>query len=327
MSAEWSQVATGFAGRAHVGTERHALSPAASQLFSRIHQDMRDEARGVWISAEITVPPEGEAVFTPNYSERVYWNSPSMRTAPEDADPVPTDEDWAAEFRRNPRAPEHMPAWVETYEVDTGEFTLLRQALNRARVPLRAVRLPGEHHPTFEGAVLVREVDRTFSVDVFDYGQLHHLGASDGEREAGMIAWNYLAGSMPSPVGLSPSDVEQRARAAHGPYADLARRIQRAGPGGVVTNLAPGVPYDRWGWIDGLYLFPWATPLEQRSLPPTAASDGAVRIGVIGNHPIPVQAEFTPAWFDQAGGGIRFKLGEPVRDLVRSGALSLIVAA
>lgn len=327
VAAEWSQVAASHAGRMYLGGERDSLPSAATALFQQIHQLMRDSTHGAWFSARIEVPATaGEATFTPNYSQRVFWNSPSMLQPPTVA-PIPADAEWTLELQRHPRAPEFVPPWIAVQATDTSEFTLLRESLKNAGIPTAAVRLPGETHPTFEGAILVRAVSNAFSVDVFDYGQLHHLGTAATERSAGLIAWNYLTAQMPTPLALSRNDVEQRAASAHAPYQELRQRILAAGPGGVVTNLAPGIPYDRWGTIDGLYLFAWATPTDQRALPPSAIDADALRVGVIANRPISVQAEITPSWFDQAGGGIRFRMPSPVRDLIRAGDLSVIVAA
>lgn len=322
--AEWSQVSTSHAGRIHIDGERHALPVAAVGLFQQIRERMTDDTHGAWLSARITL--DDEPVFIPNYSKRVYWNSPAMFIAPDEAAPIPTDEEWTAELRRHPRAPDFVPAWVAVRVTDSREFDQLRQALTGAGVPQAAVRLPGESHTTFEGAILVRSLEGLYSVDVFDYGQLHHLGTARQEREAGMIAWNYLTAPMPMPVMLTPGEVEQRAHSALAPYEALRQRIVAAGPGGVVTNLAPGIPYDRWGTIDGLYIYAWATPTQERSLPPTALGEGALRVGLVANRPVPVQAELVPAWFDQPGGGIRFRLQRPVRDYVRAGELSVLAA-
>ncbi len=330
VSAEWSQVATSHAGRIHAGGERRPLPNEATAAFRALQEQMRDDARGAWFSArlEIASPTaaEPDAVFTANYTQRVYWNSDSMLTPPTGVEPVPSDAQWSAELRRNPRAPEFVPSWIRVRAVDTGEFRLLREALNGTGLPLPATRLPGEDHVTFEGALLVRHLDSTYSVDIFDYGALHHLGSAAEERAAGLLAWNYLTSPLPDPVPLSPGEVAHRARTARPGYSELAERISAAGPGGVVTNLAAGVPYDRWGGLDGLFLYEWNSPLAQRSLPPSATADGAIQVGFLANQPVPVQAEFAPAWFDQPGGAIRFRTREPLRDLVRSGALSVITA-
>ena len=140
----------------------------------------------------------------------------------------------------------------------------------------------------------MRELSGGYSIDIFDYGQLHHLATEPDARSAGLHAWNYLSSPLPDPVSLSPTEVDHRVHAAAAGYSELGARIQAAGAGGIATNLAVGVPFDRWGGIDGFYLFAWQTPVPQRSLPPSAAVDGAARVGFIAAHPVPVQAEFAP---------------------------------
>lgn len=326
ITAEWSQVATAHAGRIYLDGERSPLPATATDIFHRLREQMRDEEHGAWFSARISLPPApgGEPDFEANYSERVYWNSSTLLSAPTGLDPVPTDADWAAELRRHPRAPHRVPEWLAVPDPRTDEFSSLRAALERIGLPLPAVRLPGEEHPTFEGALLVRRLESVFSVDIFDYGQLHHLGTATTERQAGLLAWNYLSAPLPAPMAATTAEVTARAQAAQAGYHDLRARITAAGVGGVVTNLAPGVPFDRWGGLDGLYLWAWDTAIEQRSLPPSATSGGAVRVGFVANQPVAVQAEFTPPWFDQPGGGIRFRMQQPLRDLVRSGEMAVV---
>lgn len=322
--AEWSQVATSHAGRIYVDGEHFPLPEPASEAFRALREDMRSDTRGAWFSARLELGP-GAPVFEANYTTRVYWNGPAMFAPPEAGGPIPTDEDWAAELRRHPRTPEFTPEWIRAEPEGSPEFTDLRAALENAGLPLGAARLPGETHVTFEGAVLVRELDSgVYSIDVFDYGQLHHIGTQPAARGAGMLAWNYLSSPLPDPVTISPRQLEERIGAAAAGYADLTARISAAGPGGVVTNLPPGAPFDRWGGIDGFYVFAWDTPLPQRSLPPTAVSEGAARVGFVANRPVPVQAELAPAWFDQPGGGVRLRTREPLRDLVRASALSVV---
>lgn len=331
IAAEWSQIATAHAGRIYTGGSRYPLPAGAEALFRRLHEDMRDETRGAWFSARMELHPDAAAPggfsrpeFTVNYTERVYWNGETMLTPAQGVAPIPSDAEWSAELRRNPRAPEFLPEWISARPDVSSEFGALRSALEKAGLPRGAARLPGEEHVTFEGALLVRELSGGYSIDIFDYGQLHHLATEPDARSAGLHAWNYLSSPLPDPVSLSPTEVDHRVHAAAAGYSELGARIQAAGAGGIATNLAVGVPFDRWGGIDGFYLFAWQTPVPQRSLPPSAAVDGAARVGFIAAHPVPVQAEFAPAWFDQPGGGIRFRTHEPLRDLVRAGALRVI---
>lgn len=325
LVAEWSQVATAHAGRIYVGSQRVPLPADAVDVFRELREQMSDERHGAWFSARLELTSTGAVEFTPNYTERVFWNGTTMLDPPQ-GEPVPGDAEWTAELRRHPRAPENVPAWITADMPDLGEFTRLRAALEEAGLPRAAVRLPGEDHLTFEGALLVREHGAgAFSIDIFDYGQLHHLGTRTGAGAARELAWTYLTSPLPGVTRMPAADIAERLRAAAPGYDQLLTRLRSAGPGGIVTNLATGVPFDRWGGIDGLYLFAWDTPLPARALPPSATTDGAARVGFLAHQPVPVQAELAPAWFDQPGGGIRFRVNEPLRDLLRTGALSVVV--
>src|SRR5699024_1467287 len=102
VSAEWSQAATSHAGRIYAGGARYPLPREAAEVFRELHEQMRDEVRGVWFSARIDLPDPadgepGTPLFTANYSQRVYWNSDSMLTPPQSAAPIPSDAEWSAE--------------------------------------------------------------------------------------------------------------------------------------------------------------------------------------------------------------------------------------
>src|SRR5690625_3774577 len=214
LVAEWSQVATAHAGRIYVGSQRVALPEDAVALFRELREQMSDERRGSWFSARLELNSTGAADFTANYTERVFWNGTTM-LAPPQGEPVPGDAEWTAELRRHPRAPENVPAWITAEVPDLGEFTRLRSALDEAGLPRAAVRLPGEGHLTFEGALLVREHDAgTFSIDIFDYGQLHHLGTATGAGAARELAWTYLTSPLPGVTRLPAAEIAERLRAA-----------------------------------------------------------------------------------------------------------------
>ena len=56
VPAEWSQVATSHAGRIYLDGERFPLPQTATDVFRRLHEQMRDDAHGAWFSARIDVP-------------------------------------------------------------------------------------------------------------------------------------------------------------------------------------------------------------------------------------------------------------------------------
>ncbi|HLS00687.1 MAG TPA: TNT domain-containing protein, partial [Beutenbergiaceae bacterium] len=277
---------------------------------------------GVWLSARVELNG-AEPQFIPNYHQRVYWNSPTMLTPPTDHAPIPTDEDWSKELRRNPRHQDFYPEWVPAPVDVSQEFHALREALTRAGFSLPLVRLPGETHQTFEGALLIRQVEGQYSVDVFDYGQVYNLGTTASAKEAGSQVWNYLTAALPPGVEMTSHELVQRANDAAETYHFLNWRLASANQGGIRIGLATGVPYDRWGGVDGLYFFQWGTPLPARSLPPSA-TEGAERVVLIANEPIDVQVERAPAWFGEPGGGIRFRAPHPIRQLVHDKVLTVV---
>ena len=107
----------------------------------------------------------------------------------------------------------------------------------------------------------------------------------------------------------------------------VANMIQVAGAArveGIVIDLPPDIPIDRVGALDGVHTFPIDTPLEFRSLPPTALRPENDVHKFLTTTAIRVGAAITAPWFGRPGGGIRFTLQEPglgLRDLVVSGAL------
>ncbi|SEE63306.1 TNT domain-containing protein [Ruania alba] len=337
---EWSQAGTQHSGRAYavVGGAAHWI-----EVPTEIAPDLRalraataDRRAGAWLSVEIDAQRGGDVRVNRNDDRRPYWNSTtaSMLDAPA-APPVPDERRWLADLQRYPRDRAHLPDWLNPGEVEGEAAAQLRAGLDGIGVPRGGVVLPGEHAPDteppepLEGAVeVVRYGARHYGVQVVDYGQHVLLGEYFTERAACDVVWQYVSAPLPAPVHVPHAELSARVQAAQQGLAELGQRVTAAGPGGVITNLATGVPYDRIGTVDGLYFFVWGTAWEQRSLPPSARGPGAQQEVFVAAREVEVQAEIAPAWFGQPGGGLRFHVEPPargVRDLVRAGVLQRVV--
>lgn len=340
VEAEWSQAGTQHSGRAFRfepdGPRRVLLPDAAVATFAALRTQMATPTTGAWFSAR-AVLDGGEVVLMPNYDRRPDWDAPglSMLETPAagpdgapPAPPVPSEERWLADLRRHPRDRAHLPDWLAPDAVEGEAVAELRAALDGLGVPRAAVVLPGEPAgPAFEGALeVVRYSPAHLALRITDYGQHHLLGEFRSERDACFAVWQYLTAPLPAPVRLTSHEVAARAAQAQESYQHLADRLRNVGQGGLITNLATGVPYDRLGGLDGLYFFAWDTPWEMRSLPPTANAPGARVVTFVALRPVEVQAEIVAPWFGQPGGGIRFHVegGRAVRDLVRDQVLAVV---
>ncbi len=327
---EWSQAGTEHSGRFvldPLGASRRVPTPSeVTEVMAQLRAQMAKPGTGTWLSAVITVSPDNtEAEF--NYSQRPYWNAPgeSMLEAPA-APPVPDERRWAADLRRYPRDQDNLLVWMAAPVIADGEVARLRQALTQAGFPPGGVHLPGDDTDAFEGALaVVRHSSSHYSLQITDYGQHEFLAEYPYESYACRAVWDYLHQPLPAPTQITSAELTQRANAAAPAYRDLHERLVKAGPGGLVTNLATGVPFDRVGTLDGLYFFAFDTPWETRSLPQSASGPGAQQLVLMASRPIEVQAQIVEPWFDQPGGGLRFRVEnaprQGLRDLVRAGVL------
>lgn len=84
--------------------------------------------------------------------------------------------------------------------------------------------------------------------------------------------------------------------------------------------LDPGTVLDRFGDPTGVVLAAAGTPFAQRSLPPEYRFHGYYRYVVC--QPLPVWRMVSAAWFDQPGGGVRFRTTYPILDLIALGYLN-----
>lgn len=324
---EWSQAGTQHSGRLEVAGRRLTVPAQITAAMAQLRAQMAAPRSGTWLSVLLEVSADDVDIAF-NYTLRPYWNSTgaTMLEPPPAALGVPDESRWAADLRRYPRDREHVVTWMAAPVIDSDSIPALRQALTNAGFVAGGVKLPGEEQIPFEGSVTMLQHSRAhYSVQISDYGQHEFLAEYASEENACRAVWDYLTQPLPQPVPIPAADLEQRAAAAGDAYTGLQRRLASAGPGGVVTNLATGVPFDRIGVLDGLYFFGWGTPWPQRSLPDSANGPGAQTVVLMAARPVEVQAEIVPPWFDQPGGGIRFRVEDAarqgLRDLVRAGVL------
>lgn len=155
-----------------------------------------------------------------------------------------------------------------------------------------------------------------------DYGVFEVLQTLGTEREACDWLWDYLSQAPPAATAVPRTDLEHRSLSYRPAYAQLYAQLQ-AGGGAMVSTLPPGVALDRVGAIDGVFLFPWATPMPARSLPPNPSP--TVRLyQFVTAAPLHVEAEIVPPWFGQPGGSLRFRIAEDgvgVRQLLQRRSL------
>jgi len=83
--------------------------------------------------------------------------------------------------------------------------------------------------------------------------------------------------------------------------------------------LAPGIELELLGSARGRVLAAANTPLAQRSVPAEYAERALSRLRV--QAPLPVWQVHVAAWFGQPGGGTRYRLTQPVAELIASGVL------
>ncbi|WP_168209193.1 TNT domain-containing protein [Agromyces intestinalis] len=200
-------------------------------------------------------------------------------------------------------------------------FADTRRQLDARGFSPNEVLLPGDDVLPMEGALKVRADESGFALVTVDYGQAFPLATAATAEEAVGVLLEYVDRELPAPRTATAPELQELATAAGPHYDELAGRL---GGGSLLISLPAGLVLDRIGALDGVYLFPAGTPVERRSLPPTALRGGARlhRFTTAGD--ILVRAELVAAWFGQPGGGLRFRLAEDfrgIRDLVVTGAL------
>jgi len=339
---EWSQAGTQHSGRTYLLSPegevvRLGLPDAAVAALAELRvQDAAPDA-GTWFSAHLTLTPGAgdEPALAVERTERPYWNSPDLSmvlpagtAAPAPA--VPSDEQWLADLTAFPRSPEHVPAWLQSSTAGPGAASAaLRQRLNEAQYPADAVVLPTDApgapgSAPLEGALELRQTGaHRFSVGVRDYGVFEPFHTAGTEREAADWLWNLLVAPLPNATPVAAQDLQYRSHAYQGAYAQIFAQLAGGG-GALLTTLPPGVALDRLGSLDGIFLFPWATPIPNRSLPPTASGPSTRLYQFVTAAPLHVEAEIVPPWFGQPGGSLRFRIaadGVGVRQLVTGRAL------
>lgn len=334
---EWSQAGTQHSGRTYLttpeGVVRLEVPDGAVRALARLRAAKADPTAGAWLAAHVVVTPDSDEVTTTfEWNQRPYWNAPGLRMVPQPgetvpAEPMPTDEQWLADFKTYPRTPELTPDWLRNSTATPGAAAAtLRGRLDELGYPREAILLPGEQPGPallLEGAMEIRAVGQRFEVGVRDYGVFEPFHTAATEREACDWLWSYLSAPVPAATPVPRQDLDARSQAYRPSYAQLYSQLQ-AGGGAMLTTLPPGVALDRIGALDGVFLFPWATPVEMRALPPIMGQQNVRLFQLLTTRPLTVEAEIVPPWFGQPGGSLRFRLaqdGEGIRQLVQSGAL------
>lgn len=198
-----------------------------------------------------------------------------------------------------------------------------RARLAEVGYPADAVILPGDtaDHPPLEGAMEVSTIGREVTVGIRDYGELEIVHRAVDEPAAYTWLWEYLSLPLPAARPVPRTDLHQRVDAYRPTLAAFYEQVRHAG-GPHLATLPPGVALDRIGAIDGVYLFPWGTPVPLRALP--AESPDARLYQVLTAAPLEVEVEIVRPWFGQPGGALRFRIaadGVGVRQLILAGSL------
>lgn len=205
----------------------------------------------------------------------------------------------------------------------------LRDRLDLLGATVFDVVLPGDSDVApLEGALGIQPVDDGWALVTVDYGTPVVLGMADTQEEAGELLVSYLDRPLPSPRPRTVAELDALAQAVAVHYFDLRDRATAAGSGGIVIDLPAGILLDRIGALDGVQLYPLDTPLELRSLPPTALRPENDVHRFVTAATVRVRAAIAAPWFGRPGGGLRFTLQQPrtgIRDLIVSGALERFV--
>jgi hypothetical protein len=195
----------------------------------------------------------------------------------------------------------------------------VRETLRDNRVDDRAVVLPGDTDPAWEGALTVGSTpDGTWTLATVDYGTARVLLRRPSAPEIVRALYQYALSPMPEPQAL-PEDERERLLTWAAPHImDLAARPAQD----LLIDLPAGLLVDRIGALDGFLLYPTGTSFEARSLPVTALEQPLQKFLTTAS--FRVRATVTPPWFGREGGGIRFSVEDPsmgIRDLAREGRL------
>ena len=205
-------------------------------------------------------------------------------------------------------------------------FEGLRAELDRLGLTPFDITLPGEDAAVapLEGALRVRPDGGQFVLETVDYGTGYRLLSVDTEDKVPEMVLGYVSRPLPAPRVLPRVELDGIVGKVAMHYFDLRDRARAAGPRGIVIDLPRDIPVDRIGALDGVHTYPVDTPMEFRSLPPSAMRPENDVHRFLTTTAVRVGATITPPWFGRPGGGIRFTLQEPglgLRDLVVSGAL------
>lgn len=203
----------------------------------------------------------------------------------------------------------------------------VRAELRGAGVAEEAVVLPTEEHLGWEGALVVSQpADGRWTIATVDDGRARPLRREATAENIAVALVAYLLPSLPAAQEITAAEREALLSARTSDLSDLVARVRDGGD--LLIDVPAGVLLDRVGALDGYRLHPSGTSFEARSLPPTVLRQPLHTVVTAAE--VRMRVGDTPPWFGRAGGGLRFEIENRavgVRDLVREGALRVIVSA
>ncbi|MBR8740982.1 TNT domain-containing protein [Nocardiopsis sp. MG754419] len=196
------------------------------------------------------------------------------------------------------------------------DLAMLKEHLDRARVPEDLYVLPGEERPepgTVGSYYLITQDDEfgSLSVAVMEFDQGRPGYQFPDEDEAARWLFQELATTEGDPVVLGVADEAAAAENARSLIEEVRDGLEERNAESYLHTLAPGDTLDAFGPESGRHLFPDGTPYAERGLPDYVRTDAEQqdsyhRYRVV--HPFRVTATTAPAEDGAPGGGIRFTL-------------------
>ena len=167
--------------------------------------------------------------------------------------------------------------------------------------------------------ILVPMSDGTVTLGGMDRGRFASYGKfSDPEVAAQALAQGSTRDAPPLPESRPLKALVTATQA----LLDQLRSVVEAGTPLASTHLPVGAVFDHIGDRSGHVLYLFATPFEQRSLPPTDLN--LPRTGYVLDAPLPDTCDVSTVepWFGQPGGGVMVTLDRVIAYYVDGGVLA-----